>query len=102
MTMYRPHRWVVIKLPERGYKVLGGWVGGYLDGDEWRLNSGITRADREDDLWFFSGASGSVYQCHESAYGVTALSGGILKKLVDRGAVEMPEDTDWSTLEYEV
>ena len=102
MMMYRPHRWVVIKLPERGYKVLGGWVGGYLDGDEWRLNSGITRADRVGDHWFFAGASGSVYQCHESAYGVTALSGGILKKLVDRGATEMLADTDWSVLDYQV
>ena len=54
MSDYRPDNWVVIKFTQQVksgntgygrtekvfYKVLGGWSGGYLDGDSWRMNSG--------------------------------------------------------------
>ncbi len=49
---YTPDSWVVLKVKAgKGtfpfYKVLAGWSGGYLSGDSWRINSGITRV--EDD-----------------------------------------------------
>ena len=56
--MQTPDSWVVLKITaETGviYKVLAGWSGGYLDGDSWRLNSGINIVfEREDQcrlLW---------------------------------------------------
>jgi len=45
--MYNPDNWVVIKMngDDPHYRVLAGWSGGYLDGDSWRMNSGITRVE---------------------------------------------------------
>ena len=47
MSEYTCDNWVVIKFntEEHGifYKVLVGTSGGYLDGDSWRMNSGITK-----------------------------------------------------------
>ena len=43
MKYNKPHNWVVVKVDEDFYKVLGGWSGGYLDGDCWILNSCITK-----------------------------------------------------------
>ena len=52
--MYTPDNWVVLKLkPGKGahpiYKVLAGWSGGYLDGDSWRMNSGISKVTENGD-----------------------------------------------------
>ena len=68
MSEYTPHSWVVLKITsseETLYKVLGGWSGGYLDGDSWRMNSGITGVEKQAYLYGFYGSSGSVYWCHQ-------------------------------------
>lgn len=44
MNEYWPDNWVVLKIAVDGntlYKVLGGWSGGYLDGDSWRMNHSV-------------------------------------------------------------
>jgi hypothetical protein len=44
MSEYLPDNWVVLKINHEGktlYKVLAGWIGGYLNGDSWRMNSGM-------------------------------------------------------------
>ena len=57
MSNYTPDNWVVIKMmpPEKDtmYKVLGGWSGGYLDGDSWRMNSGVTSVEDDGDYFKF-------------------------------------------------
>ena len=104
--MYKPDRWVVLKLPA-GYKVLGGWAGGYLDGDSWRLNSGITDVDANGPWYLFSGYSGSVYQCHRDGYGLTSTTAGIYQQLKNKADEKgmiceiMPEDTKWMEIDYE-
>ena len=104
--MYKPDRWVVLKL-SAGYKILAGWVGGYFDGDSWRLNSGITEVDQDDDFYFFSGYSGSKYQCHKDGYGLTGITAGFyqnIKNIADEKGMIceiMPEDTNWMELDYE-
>lgn len=68
--MYTPDNWVVLKIKrkeELTYKVLVGWSGGYLDGDSWRLNSGIVKIDKNGDYYNFHGYSGSVYKCHKNS-----------------------------------
>ena len=63
---YKPDNWVIIEIPkeEKTYsKVLAGWSGGYLDGDYWRVNSGITEVEEKEDHYLFHGQSGSVYGC---------------------------------------
>ena len=70
-NFYRPDNWVVIKLDDGNdphYRVLAGWSGGYLDGNSWRMNSGITEVEETDNYYYFSGSSGSTYRCGKSSY----------------------------------
>lgn len=82
MSEYTPDVWQVIKLhsTEHGthYRVLAGWYGGYLYGDSWKLNSGITRCEYDDDFWYFYGESGSCYKCHKDAERLSGLTASIL------------------------
>ena len=117
---YYPDSWVVIKITEETlnasntayiegrtyYKVLGGWSGGYLHGDSWRLNSGINLVKCIDDEIHFYGHSGSNYICHKNTYGLRMNTAGVFKQmqLVGTGLngsakIElMREDTVWSLL----
>jgi hypothetical protein len=65
MTDYNPDNWVVIKMngDDPHYRVLAGWSGSYLNGDSWRMNSGITRVEDAGDRYNFYGSSGSCYSC---------------------------------------
>ena len=101
MSEYNPDNWVVLKITneqETIYKVLAGWCGGYLSGDSWRMNSGITGAEKQAYLYGFYGSSGSVYWCHEGTYRLTMANGGVYNELKERfgdGVEIMPEDTNW-------
>jgi hypothetical protein len=108
MSEYRPDNWVVIKVMESKighphYKVLGGWSGGYLDGDSWRMNSGVVDVEKKDDYYLFYGRSGSVYQCHKDAYGLRMNNAGVWNHISSNQPFEghvtlMDENTDWLTL----
>ena len=103
---YLPDNWVVLKIKEGKldsgfYKVLAGWSGGYLYGDSWRMNSGITRVEDHETYYSFYGYSGSVYKVWKDRYGLRMSNAGIYNKLKEQfgDAVElMPEDTDWLNL----
>lgn len=97
---YTPDKWVILKIdfPEdTHYRVLGGWSGGYLDGDSWRLNSGITRHEFHGDYWYFYGSSGSCYQCYVDSYGMSVVMADIYAQLRDKygDKVELIEDKEW-------
>lgn len=81
--MEKPDRWVIIKLPDC-YKVLGTWLGGYLDGDYWRLNSGIESVSEDEDFYYFTGYSGSIYKCHKKTYGTSSYTQGILEGIIKK------------------
>ena len=117
MSEYTPHNWVVIKFTQQVksgntgygrtekvfYKVLGGWSGGYLDGDAWRMNSGITRVEKDTDAWKFYGSSGSCYECRMNNYMLRMNNAHVWADLQERygDKVEMmPEDTDWLTVDW--
>ena len=121
MSTYTPNEWAVIKIkdPEGGYlyKVFGGWWGGYGDGDSWRMNSGITKAEKVDyyDARYpdaviidFHGYSGSIYRVSKIAYGLggfrAATLSSFVKKMNEKNGegtvVIMPEDTDWFNVNY--
>lgn len=102
MSDYYPHNWVMIKIRDMGYKVFGGWRGGYLDGDSWRLNSGVTKAYMEDDLIVFEGYSGSRYYCHPVNYGIRGIDNlSVLERFAKHDAVTvMEQDTDWLNINY--
>lgn len=95
-----PERWVIVRLLNEYYKVFGTWAGGYLDGDRWKLNSGISKVEQDENFYYFIGFSGSCYKCHKKGYG-TATSYGlsVLNKIIEQGngQIELMEDVDdWS------
>jgi hypothetical protein len=101
--MYRPDNWVVIKINGKNphYRVIAGWTGGYLQGDSWRLNSGITKAYQEDGYVSFHGASGSSYVCHKDGYGLRNNNAHIYEQLTLSHDVEVvSEDTDWESVDW--
>lgn len=107
MTEYTPDSWVVIKMTHNNgiiYKVLGGWAGGYLNGDSWRLNSGIEKCEYniDNDKWRFYGASGSVYAVNPESYGLRMATTSIWEQMKTRypEQVELLENRDWSTMEW--
>jgi len=100
-----PDNWVVLEIMNDTktplYKVLAGWSGGYLDGDNWKLNSGIVKVRELADSWVFVGYSGSEYVCDKEQYKLRMNNAGIYKQLLiayPNTIRMMPEDTDWSTL----
>lgn len=87
---YAPDRWVIVEvaLPEQTFrKVLGGWSGGYLDADEWRMSSPIVEMIEHDDHWEVRNESGSTYHCRKDGEGFTGLSGGIYANLLKQAKV---------------
>ena len=108
---YHPDGWCVLKIQtdtELIYKLFASWGGGYLNGDSWKLNSGIKKVDFDDPYFYFEGHSGSVYCVTKNSY--NRLSGytlGVLTRIIEQGiengyAIEVmsKEDTDWVNLEY--
>lgn len=98
----KPDKWVVVKLPNDSYKVFGTWGGGYLDSDRWKLNSGISKVEQDEDFYYFVGFSGSCYKCHKKSYG-TATSYGlrVLNKIIDQGSGKielMVEADNWENV----
>tara|TARA_R110000782_G_scaffold108917_3_gene197624 strand:+ start:1230 stop:1754 length:525 start_codon:yes stop_codon:yes gene_type:complete len=104
----RPDNWVVLEIMASvndtkppTYKVLAGWSGGYLDGDYWKLNSGIVEVRELDKSWVFIGHSGSEYVCGKEQYSLRMNNAGIYEEMITafpHTIRMMPEDTDWSTL----
>jgi hypothetical protein len=108
MSEYRPDKWIVVKIGEENlYKVFACWYGGYAGSDSWKLNSGITRATLEGNVYSFEGSSGSVYECHKDIYGTNFYGIGILQNMIDRAEKAgytikvMPEETNWLEINYE-
>lgn len=110
MSEYTPDNWVVLRIKDSKYfiiryKVLAGWSGGYLQGDSWRINSGISEVTEDGDYLLFHGYSGSVYRCHKKAYRLTMAIAGVYNSLKQNEGFEdqiylMPEDTDWMKIDW--
>ena len=105
---YEPDDWVVLKIKSENeifYKVFAGWRGGYLDGDSWRMNSGIVAFEDQSPLYGFYGFSGSVYWCHKSNYGIRGMyNNDVLSRILQQGesiVSIMPSETDWSNVQWQ-
>ena len=97
-----PDKWIILKINNNGeiyYKVFATWVGGYLGNDSWRINSGIAEVSQDKDYYYFTGFSGSVYQCYKKAYGITTVfNWGILDKIIKLGEgkiTALPDKPNW-------
>ena len=105
MTEYTPSNWVVIKVngEDPHYRVLGGWSGGYLNGDSWRMNSGITRVTDSGEYLSFYGSSGSVYFCNKDRYGLKLNNAHVftsLQKIHGDKVSLIPEGTNWLDMDW--
>jgi len=111
MSEYCPDKWVVVKISGAEsnpvYKVFACWYGGYLGSDSWKLNSGITMATFEGNIYSFEGSSGSVYECHKDSYGTNGYGQGVLSNLIAHAGQKdviievLPEETNWLEIAYE-
>jgi hypothetical protein len=104
-----PDKWVVVKidnnLDKPFYKVFATWSGGYLNGDRWKMNSGIKSMESDDDYYYFIGHSGSCYKCHKKGYGIVSSYGeDVLNDMVESAykvkvAVDvLSKDSQWEEL----
>jgi len=109
MSEYSPDKWVVVKISGESnpvYKVFACWYGGYLGSDSWKLNSGITKATLEGNIYSFEGSSGSVYYCHKDSYGTNGYGQGVLSNLIAHAGQNdiiievLPEKTNWLEIAY--
>ncbi|MDC1446477.1 hypothetical protein N8344_00735 [bacterium] len=106
MNEYNCDNWVVIKMKgdDPHYRLLVGSSGGYLDGDSWRMNSGITKVEEEDEAsYYFYGSSGSRYRCGKRSYMLRMNTAHIWDRLqqIHGDKVEMmPEDTDFMNMDW--
>jgi len=105
MSEYSPHKWVVLKFKgdDPHYRVLGSWSGGYLDGDSWRMNSGITSVNEDEQDYHFFGSSGSCYICNKESYGMILYTSAVYEDFKEEHGdnIElMPQDTDWKTIDW--
>ena len=83
---YHPDNWVIVRVDSKQYgiffKVLGGWLGGYLYGSSWRMNSGITDIKLIGDYYYIYGYSGSIYKCHKDSEEVRMNIAGVLEGVI--------------------
>ena len=87
-----PEGWVIVKITDPSsdkttpiHKVFASWRGGYLNGDSWKINSGIKSVEETDTHYIFYGYSGSEYHCDKRYYGnSTGYAGMVLQDIIDR------------------
>jgi hypothetical protein len=81
MNTYHPDSWkiVVIDSAKHGkvYKVLASWYGGFVQGDSWKLSSGIESVSYENGIYTMPQSSGSVYMLHENCEHISGIMGGV-------------------------
>ena len=105
--------WVVLKIipnapdeKDSFYKLLVGTSGGYLDGNSWRLNSGIVKCEKnEDGDYEFSGHSGSIYLCRPSQCVMRMNNAQIYEQMKDEygdKVMLMDDRDDWTKFDWNV
>jgi hypothetical protein len=92
--MYTPDNWKIICIqPDNLLKVLAGWSGGYLEGDSWRMNSGITEITEDEVFYYAHGHSGSVYKLHKGGERFSMVTYGIFERMKNDDTVRNTVDT---------
>jgi len=83
---YQPDNWVIIRVDSPTYgvffKLVSGWSGSYLNGNSYRVNSGITKIVLDNGYYYVYGHSGSVYKCHKESECIRMNIAGVLDTLL--------------------
>ena len=88
MSEYNPDRWAIVKFKGKDstwYKVIGSWYGGYLNGDSWRLSSGLERIEEDGDYYLMHNYSGSIYKCYKQGEGMHMTARGVIMSAEEEG-----------------
>ena len=86
MSIYTPDRWQIVLLrnkTESIKKVFAGWYGGYVNGDSWKLSSGIIDTKEFEDRYEFLNHSGSLYICYKQNQGMSSYMSSIMNRWVE-------------------
>ena len=82
-----PNSWVVIEVNHEGkqfQKILSGWSGGYLHGDNWRLSSPIKEIIIDSEWITATTESGSTYRLLKESQGLRMSNAGIYNELKEQ------------------
>ena len=96
-----PDRWVVVEITHDDKtfrKILSGWNGGYLDGDNWRLSSSIVEETEMKHHIEFTTDSGSTYKCLRVGEGMTGTTSNLLSNFQEQ--IKDREDVNAKLLCY--
>lgn len=83
---YSPDRWKLLKFVKEDaiwFRVLGGWSGGYLDGDSWRLSSHVEEVKDAGDHYIVKNMSGSTYKCSKTGEGFNMISASTYAEILE-------------------
>lgn len=86
--MYTPDKARLLKISYDGqtiYKIFATWLGGYLHGDSWKLNSDIQSVEKDGEYFNVIGYSGSVYRIHKESEGTSSYTEGVLRNFIQQG-----------------
>jgi hypothetical protein len=88
MSEYKPDKWVILKFKRKDntwYRVMGSWSGGYLDGDSWRMSSGLEKIEENGNYYLMRNTSGSTYICHKEMEGMNIIASGVFSSVQEAG-----------------
>ena len=101
MKKYIPDYWVIVEITssnDKVRKVFASWYGGFINGDSWRLSSGITEIlDINDEYYEIHNESGSVYICNKNRYGMSLYAESVYADLIRKKS----EDIEFFILDEE-
>lgn len=95
MSINTPDCWVVVRVKSATTsvdKVLAGWYGGYLNGDSWKLSSGIMQTEEFDDRYEFSNHSGSLYVCYKNCERMSGIMAAQYSYYEEQFALQPPDE----------
>jgi len=94
-----PDRWIIIKIKSKEfgtiYKLLCVWLGGYTQGESWKINSGIKTVIDEGNYYTVIGYSKSEYCCYKESEGMNLYMINIFEniKVDSKGLATITETT---------
>jgi hypothetical protein len=101
MREYRPDCWVLVRVThpdgKKEKRVFGGWLGGYLAGDSWRMSTNITHLKTNKKTTEFTCESGSKYICQNDAHHCSAHMHEVLASLSKHNNIKLIKEPNETT-----
>lgn len=94
MSDYSPDCWIIVEIsgtsiPKTHRRILAGWYGDFLQGDSWKLSSGIESVTERLEHWEVANTSGSIYMLHKNNEGFSRLTQAIFESYKEDSSDEI-------------